>query len=279
MYEDLRNINARPKPFEFYTAEILWTDEHISKRMLELHLDESVDLASRKREFIEKSVAWMETRFEIGSGMKIADFGCGPGLYASRLAEKGAQVTGIDFSKSSIDYARKKAAERDLSIDYILSNYLEFSTEGKFDLIIMIFCDYCALSPRQRARLLGIFKDCLEDDGSVFLDVCSQAAFDAREETAVYEHRLHDGFWAAADYYGFLNTFKYEAEKVTLDKYTIIEKSRIWEVYNWLQYFTPDDIAREFEESGLRIEEYYSDIARALSSDDSQQIAVVAKKK
>jgi len=28
MFEELKEINARPKPFEFYTADELWTNEH-----------------------------------------------------------------------------------------------------------------------------------------------------------------------------------------------------------------------------------------------------------
>ena len=72
---------------------------------------------------------------------------------------------------------------------------------------------------------------------------------------------LMDGFWSPDDYYGFMNTFVYEDEKVVLDKYTIIEASRKWEVYNWLQYFSRKSISEEFENSGFRVETYYSDVA------------------
>ena len=42
MFEELENINARPEPFEFYTAGDLWTDEHTSKQMLSFHLNEGI---------------------------------------------------------------------------------------------------------------------------------------------------------------------------------------------------------------------------------------------
>jgi len=38
MFEELERINARPKPFEFYTASDLWADEHTSEKMLAFHL-------------------------------------------------------------------------------------------------------------------------------------------------------------------------------------------------------------------------------------------------
>ena len=54
MFNRLKQINSRPEPFQFYTANALWTDEHASQMMLEYHLDESVDLSSRNKEFIER---------------------------------------------------------------------------------------------------------------------------------------------------------------------------------------------------------------------------------
>ena len=56
MFKELEEINDRPKPFQFYTAEELWTDEHTSRKMLEFHLNESIDVSSRNLNFINRSV-------------------------------------------------------------------------------------------------------------------------------------------------------------------------------------------------------------------------------
>ena len=128
MFEELENINTRPKPFEFYTASDLWTDEHTSKQMLSFHLNEEIDVSSRNAAFIDRSVEWIASHFNVGAGTKIADFGCGPGLYTTRLAQRRAIVTGIDFSENSINYAKKVAAEKGLKINYVLANYLDFET-------------------------------------------------------------------------------------------------------------------------------------------------------
>ena len=61
-------------------------------------------------------------------------------------------------------------------------------------------------------------------------------------------------------------------------KYTIIEPTRTWTVYNWLQYFTPDSIKLEFEENGLKIEEYYSGVAGKEFRQESLEFAIVARK-
>jgi len=278
MFNELKEINSRPEPFQFYTANALWTDEHTSQMMLEYHLDESVDLSSRNKEFIERSVKWIVSHLGIDRQTAIADFGCGPGLYTTRFAEREADVTGIDFSERSIRYARETAARKALNIDYVCQDYLEFETEKRFDLITMIMCDFCALSPNQRKKILTRFHSLLNADGAVLLDVYSLNAFDQKEEVSTYEHRQLDGFWSKEDYYGFLNTFKYEEEKVILDKYTIIEKTRTWTVYNWLQYFSPDALRKEFEVNGFKMEEFYSDVAGKPFNSKSTEFAIVARK-
>ena len=278
MFKELKKINSRPAPFQFYTADELWTNEHTSKQMLEYHLDDHVDLSSRNKEFIEQSVKWIISKFEIDKTTEIADFGCGPGLYTTRLAERGARVTGIDFSQNSLNYAKQVAANKGLSINYILSNYLEFETTDRFDLIMMIMCDFCVLSPAQRKKMLSKFNLLLKPEGSVLLDVYSLNSFNQKEESAIYELNQLNGFWSPEDYYGFVNTFKYEKEKVTLDKYTIIEKSRNREVYNWLQYFSEDSLKNEFEENGFKTIELYSDVAGKNFSSESTEFAIVARK-
>ena len=276
MFKDLERINNRPKPFEFYTARELWTDEHTSAQMLSFHLNEAIDVSSRNPEFINRSVEWIASKFNIGKDTKIADFGCGPGLYATRLAKYQAKVTGIDFSGRSIEYAKAIAAREQLNISYVQQNYLDFETQERFNLVLMIMCDFCALSPTQRKKLLSKFYKILKPGGSVLLDVYSLAAFDQREEVATYEVNQLNGFWSPNKYYGFLNTFKYNEEKVALDKYTIVEAERTRTAYNWLQYFAPEDLEKEFLNSGFSVEGLYSDVAGTRYDRNSDEFAVIA---
>ena len=278
MFRELKEINSRPSLFQFYTADELWINEHTSKQMLKYHLNESIDISSRNKSFIEKSVRWITSHFEVDNKTEIADFGCGPGLYTNRLAERGAIVTGIDFSENSLNYAKLVAAEKSLDVNYVLKNYLDFETTNRFDLITMIMCDFCVLSPKQRKKMLSKFHSVLKPDGSVLLDVYSLNSFNQKEESATYELNQLNGFWSQEDYYCFVNTFKYEKEKVTLDKYTIIEESRKRVVYNWLQYYSKESLAKELEANGFKIEHLFSDVSGKTFTYESKEIAIVAKK-
>jgi len=206
MFEHLEEIRSRPKPFELDTAEDLWTDPHVSAQMLKCHLAGDNDAASRNTAFIDRSVDWICECFEIEPGNRIADFGCGPGLYTTRLAKRRADVTGIDFSERSIHHAEETATREHLSIRYVHKNYLEFEPEDRFKLCVMIYCDFCALNPEQRGRLLRTFHRTLAPGGPLFFDVQSLAYFDAVHESSSYDVNGQGGFWSPDPYHCFRNT-------------------------------------------------------------------------
>jgi len=279
MFNELKEINKKPEPFEFYSAEDLWTDPHIAKKMLEFHLNESVDAASRNREFIERSANWIIRNFNLSKDKSAIDFGCGPGLYMSRFAKSGASVTGIDFSRNSLNYAEKQAKKDLLKINYVCDNYLNYTTDKQFDLITMIMCDFTVLSPLQRTNLLRKFYSLLKPDGSIILDVYSLNYFNKKQEQASYEFNQMDNFWSSEDYYSFLNTFKYEEEKLLLDKYTIYTVKRKFQIYNWAQCFDKEMITEEFTNAGLQIKNFFADISGNEFNNETDEFAIVAQRK
>ncbi len=63
-----------------------------------------------------------------------------------------------------------------------------------------------------------------------------------------------------------------------LDKYTIVEESRTFEVYNWLQYFSIDSLKSVLNKAGFNISEFYSDITGKKYNSKSLEYAVVVEK-
>jgi hypothetical protein len=126
--------------------------------------------------------------------------------------------------------------------------------------------------------MLGKFHKLLKPEGYVLLDVYSLASFEPRQEIARYELIPLDGFWSPNKYIEFLNTFKYEKEKVVLDKYTIVEADRLRTIYNWLQYFDPCDLKIDIVESEFKVAEFYSDVTGNMFDPQAGEFAVIAIK-
>jgi 2-polyprenyl-6-hydroxyphenyl methylase/3-demethylubiquinone-9 3-methyltransferase len=70
-------------------------------------------------------------------GCKVLDVGCGGGILTEALAKAGAQATGIDLSKDSIEVAKIHADQQGLDIDYRYENIEETMSKhaGEFDAI------------------------------------------------------------------------------------------------------------------------------------------------
>ncbi len=115
---DIVHRETDPEPWS-EGDNIPWNEPGFSARMLKEHLSQEHDAASRRSEIIEKHVSFIHARLLQGQPARILDLGCGPGLYANRLAKLGHTVTGIDFSPASIRYARQQAEVDRLDCTFI----------------------------------------------------------------------------------------------------------------------------------------------------------------
>ncbi|GMM90413.1 class I SAM-dependent methyltransferase [Vibrio fortis] len=275
MFKKIDSATTKPVVWSECTADVLWTDGHIAKQMLTFHLNPDLSLASRTAAFIDDSVTWLASEFGLNETSKVIDFGCGPGLYTHRLKAKGiGTVVGLDFSKNSLKHAMEQSEQASLAIEYHYGNYLEYSDSRKFDLITLVMCDLCALNPQQRSQLYKQFKSLLSQSGSIALDVYTATRFAAQGESLSLEKNAMNGFWSERDYWCIQSSFKYENEKVTLDKYVISQEDKEWTVLNWLQHFTLEDLNKELDAHGLEIKRAYSDL-KGLPLVDGDEMAVV----
>ena len=278
MFTQLERIVSKPRPFEHDTTYRLWTDSHLSKGMLEAHLDQSHDAASYRTDFISRGVTWMASHFGISEGTKVCDFGCGPGLWTTQFAETGATVTGVDFSERSLRYAREVAENRNLEINYVLQNYLQFCPQEEYDLITMIHGDFSVFSPTQTETMLDIFRNALSGSGKLVIEVNTPAYFRAAVEKTTYTYHPTGGYWSPGPNHLFASSFKYEQEMVACDKYTVYDNDRELELYVWIQCYDIDSLEVIFRQRGMRIEKWYSDTTGAPASHKSEMITIVASK-
>jgi len=274
MYELLFDFCKRPEPFSRYTAKELWTKPHLAKQMLDFHLSQATDLASRRIEFIDQAVEWIDDQIDL-TGKAICDLGCGPGLYAERFTAKGAEVTGVDFSSHSLGYAERHGSR---SVRYIEADYLLDDLPSGFDLVSLIYTDLCSLSSMQRRQLLQRMRSMLNPGGHIVLDVAGIASLNARKEETVVEYRMMDGFWAPDDYIGMKRTLVYMEESLSLDHYLIVQPNEIWQIFNWAQHFTPTSIEKELRDAGFLVDHMAGDLSGAPLEQEGDLIAVVARR-
>ena len=241
--------SQKPKIYTPGTA-LMWVDEYISTNLLETHLSQETDLASRKETTISSTVEWILKKIP-GNKLSILDLGCGPGLYTEKFAERGHNVTGMDYSSGSIKYARKSARSKKLRISYLQQNYLELEEDSKYDLILMIFTDFGVLTPDQRKTLLNNIYRALKPGGTFLFDVLNEN-FETKETVCKDWELSEKGFWRNKPYLALTESFYYEKEKVTLSQHIIMEENGETEVYRfWIHSFSHSDLAEIVSSAGF----------------------------
>ena len=99
------------------------------------------------------------------------DLGCGTGSNAIFLAQKGFDVTGVDYASSAIEKARRKADGLKVKVEFIVDDLTNLQkVKGTFDFLV----DYGALddlSPRNRKLYVANILP-LVHHGSCFLLWC-----------------------------------------------------------------------------------------------------------
>ena len=240
----------RPEPFGAYTTPEFWDDPHISERMLRAHLDPGRDAASRTHAFIDRSAAWLRAEFGLVPGSRVLDLGCGPGLYAVRLARAGVEVLGVDVSRRSLEYARAAADRASLPVRLLRGTYLEAD--------------------------LGAGHDAVRPGGSFLFDVTAAARFASARESRREEVDLMGGFWAPRPYRGVHETWTYPGLRLILDRYAIHSGGTVRTFWNWTHCLTPAQVGEELARAGLAVVTVHGDVAGGTYDESAAVFAVHA---
>ncbi len=276
MFNELKKYITKP---ELYTPSTnkFWDDDHISKGMLEAHLNPDLEAASRKHEFLDKSVNWISKIAPSSQYKLLLDLGCGPGLYAERFKNAGYSITGMDFSKRSIEYAKEQTLINKSNIEYHYQNYLTINYIEQFDVITLIYCDYAALSFMDRLTLLKKVYQALKPGGKFIFDVFTPVM--RKAESHLWQYSDKGGFLSEKSHICLESVYQYDDEdKTELRQYIVITEDAV-NCYNiWDHFFTRDALLPEIQAIGFSTFEFYGDIAGKEFSQTGETICGVITK-
>ena len=276
MFKQLQKYITKPKLY-VPSTNIFWDDEHISKGMLEAHLNPNWDAATRRSEFLDKSVNWISQIAPSSQYKFLLDLGCGPGLYAERFRSAGYTVTGVDFSKRSIAYAKEQTLLNRSNIKYRYQNYLTIDYIEQFDLITLIYCDYAVLSITDRLILLSKIYQALKPGGMFIVDVFTPVM--RKEESRSWHCYKEGGFFSEKPHICLEAVYQYDDEDKTELRQTIVITEETVSCYHiWDHFFTKEALLSEVQTVGFNRFEFYGDVAGKDFSDTGETICGVFTK-
>ena len=166
---DLINRSAPPIPW-MEGDNIPWNEPGFSRRMLNEHLSQLHDAASRRFTIIDRHVDWIQTNLLGSTRTNILDICCGPGFYASRLARLGHTCHGIDYSPASIDYAIATASREQLTCTYKCQDIRQAVFPSGVGLVMLIYGEFNVFKPSDAAMILDKTCQALKPGGILLLE-------------------------------------------------------------------------------------------------------------
>jgi len=112
---DTKGVNGQSGDFKAATAENLKAWDTIADwwehKQSEAGADGNDMFTQCLLPQVEQLADWQE-------GQTVLDLGAGSGIICRMFAKKGARVTGLDFSRSMLEKARKRAADDGVTVTY-----------------------------------------------------------------------------------------------------------------------------------------------------------------
>lgn len=276
MFHKISGYLVKPELYAESTNKF-WDDKHISIGMLEAHLNPSLDSATRKHEFIDKSVKWISEIAPLSTHKFLLDLGCGPGLYAERFCNIGYSVTGVDFSKRSINYAKEQALLSKSNIQYHYKDYLTIDYSEQFDVITLIYCDYAALSITDRLVLLQKIYMALKPGGKFIFDVFTPRM--RSSESHSWQYNKNGGFFSKEPHICLNSVYQYDDNDHTELRQSVVITEDTVNCYNvWDHFFTKESLLSEVQAIGFSDFKFYGDVAGAEYSDTGSTICGIFSK-
>ena len=274
-------VRRMPVPVPWEEGEnIPWNDPAFSRRMLDQHLSQDHDRASRPYDVIDRHVEWIHDVLLRGEAGRVLDLCCGPGLYTTRLAALGHECIGVDFSPASIEYAGKLARERGVSVEHVHGDVREVEPGGGFGLVMMIFGELNIFAPADAAALMKKAHAALVPGGVLLLEPQRYEGVRDRGEAASTWYAADGGLFSEAPHL-CLDEHFWDEERRTLTTRFYIVDAGTGEVERHamtVQAYTETDYGRLLSDGGFEGGDFLDALPGTTGDSLSELLAIVARR-
>jgi SAM-dependent methyltransferase len=222
--EGLRYMTSDKNNIWNRAYKIPWNDPDFSRRMLNEHLSQDHDLASRRSEWIDKQVAWIHEHLLSATPSRILDLGCGPGLYSHHLAKLGHRSRGIDFGPASIEYARRHSPDES-KCDFILGDIRNIDFGGPYDLAMILYGELNVFSPEEASSILKKVRTSLSPQGRLMIEIQTPDAVQRMGGSEPSEQESESGLFSDYPHRCLTENQWLPEEQVAIQTFTVTEAS------------------------------------------------------
>lgn len=273
-------VNRRPVPVPWEEGDnIPWHDPEFSRRMLQEHLNQAHDRASRRLAKIDRHVSWIHEEILRGQATRILDLGCGPGLYTSRLARLGHECVGIDFSPSSIAYAQEQSQKERLACTYVHDDIRAADLGSGFGLVMLLFGEFNVFSPLDIRAITRRVAAALTFDGVFLIEPHTFTAVQAMGRSGSSWYTSQGGLFAGKPHLCLQESFWDAANSAATTRYFIIDGAsrQVAAHAQSFQAYTAAGYEEILRQRGLEEIQYYPSLLGVKDPEQSDLLVITAR--
>ncbi|MES0033085.1 class I SAM-dependent methyltransferase [Mesorhizobium sp. M0040] len=121
-------------------------------------------------EISDRQAAAIWDFLSLRQGDRVLELGCGYGRIANRLAEKGAQVTGLDISPILLKKAEEDAIKRGVNVEYVKADMRSIPWRDRFDAAFLWYTTFGYFDDADNERVLCETASSLRKGGRLLID-------------------------------------------------------------------------------------------------------------
>ena len=277
--QDIVRRQSVPKPWA-EGEKIPWNDPDFSRRMLNEHLSQEHDAASRRFEIIDKHIEWIHNQVLKGNPTRILDLGCGPGLYTSRLARLGHRCVGIDFSPASIAYAREQAEKAGLECTYIQQDIRTADYGDEYGLVMSIFGEFNVFRPGEARGILEKACRALVPNGFLLFEPHTFEAVVKIGEQPSSWYSAEKGLFSEEPHLCLEENFWDTENNVAIQRYYVIDAATggVARYSSSMQAYTNEEYRSLLAKCGFGKVVFYPSLGGSAGSPEDYLMAILSQK-
>lgn len=236
----------------------------------EIYLSAFAPTFSQER--TKKEVAFIIKVLNIKKGAKILDIPCGYGRHSIEFAKRGFQVTGVDFSSSLLEAAKKKAINQKINCQFIKQDMRFVKLPYRYDAILILGNSFGYFSDKDNEEVIKRLSLLLKHKGHLLIDLPNSVGMFQRKVTK-RKIKIPQGYILT--------------EEISFDPLNLIVKLR-WTVYQnkkkniffgRLRLYTFPEINNLLSKYQLKVKDIFGSFDGESYSLESPRLIIIATKK
>jgi SAM-dependent methyltransferase len=204
------------------------------------------------QDLTEQQVRLIEDILDLKAGSKILDLFCGVGRHSIALAERGYNVTAIDYSLPYIEKLKNRAVELNLSINALSLDAREINFREEFDSIILMFVSFGYFCDCENEELLKKLSKALKSGGKVLIDL--------ENRDYILKHFIKEK-WREKDYGLLLERHKFDplSSRQKTKRVIILNSGEKKETFRDIRLYSAHELISIANNANLKVDKLYGD--------------------